>query len=62
MGPAMLDGWMARGLNAEKLMVLEPQPGKAIKALARRGLKLNPKGQSRAGRRHRDRGQAADRA
>ncbi len=44
MGQAMLDGWLARGLAAKKLMVLEPQPGKAIKALARRGLTLNPKG------------------
>ncbi len=43
MGQAMLDGWLARGLAPKKLMVLEPQPGKAIKALARRGLALNPK-------------------
>ena len=44
MGHAMLDGWLARGLDPRKLIVLEPQPGKAVKALARRGLKLNPKG------------------
>jgi pyrroline-5-carboxylate reductase len=44
MGSAMLDGWLAHGLSPKKLIVLEPQPGKAIKALARRGLKLNPKG------------------
>jgi pyrroline-5-carboxylate reductase len=44
MGQAMLDGWLARGLRANKLVVLEPQPGKAVKALARRGLKLNPQG------------------
>lgn len=44
MGQAMLDGWLARGLCANKLVVLEPQPGKAVKALARRGLKLNPQG------------------
>lgn len=43
MGGAMLDGWMARGLKANKLVVIEPQPGKSVKALARRGLKLNPK-------------------
>jgi len=43
MGGAMLDGWLARGLRPNKLVVLEPQPGKAVKALARRGLKLNPK-------------------
>ena len=46
MGSAMLDGWLARGLDPKKVVVLEPQPAKSIKALARRGLKLNPKGQS----------------
>jgi len=44
MGSAMLDGWLARGLNPKKIMVIEPQPSKAIKALTRRGLTLNPKG------------------
>lgn len=44
MGAAMLDGWLSRGLSPKKIVVLEPQPGEAIKALARRGLKLNPKG------------------
>jgi len=44
MGSAMLEGWLARGLNARKITVIEPQPAKAIEALARRGLKLNPKG------------------
>jgi pyrroline-5-carboxylate reductase len=48
MGTAMLDGWLARGLAARKLVVLEPQPGKSVKALARRGLKLNPKGKPSA--------------
>lgn len=43
MGGAMLDGWLARGLNPKKLIVIEPQPVKSIKALARRGLKLNPR-------------------
>jgi pyrroline-5-carboxylate reductase len=46
MGQAMLDGWIARGLHPKKLMVIEPQPGKAVKALTRRGLKLNPKGKA----------------
>jgi pyrroline-5-carboxylate reductase len=46
MGAAMLDGWLARGLAAKKLVVIEPQPGKAVKALTRRGLKLNPEGKS----------------
>ena len=40
----MLDGWIARGLAPKQIVVIEPQPDKAVKALARRGLKLNPKG------------------
>lgn len=44
MGGAMLDGWLARGLSAKKVVVVEPQPAREIKALARRGLRLNPKG------------------
>jgi pyrroline-5-carboxylate reductase len=44
MGQAMLEGWLARGLSARKVVVLEPQPVKSVKALARRGVKLNPKG------------------
>jgi pyrroline-5-carboxylate reductase len=43
MGSAMLDGWIARGLAPKRIVVIEPQPGKAVKTLARRGLKLNPK-------------------
>ncbi|MGB7259536.1 MAG: pyrroline-5-carboxylate reductase [Pseudolabrys sp.] len=43
MGGAMLDGWLARGLNPKKIAVLEPHPAKAIKALARRGVRLNPR-------------------
>ena len=58
---AMLEGWLARGLDPKKLVVIEPQPSKAIKALARRGLTLNPKGKAAAAARHRDRGEAADR-
>ena len=48
MGSAMLDGWIARGLAPKRVAVIEPQPGKAIKALARRGLTLNPKGNATA--------------
>jgi len=44
MGSALLDGWLARGLAPRKLIVLEPQPDKAVRSLARRGLTLNPKG------------------
>jgi pyrroline-5-carboxylate reductase len=46
MGGAMLDGWLARGINPKKLVVIELQPGKTVKALTRRGLKLNPKGKA----------------
>src|SRR4051794_16851245 len=41
MGGAMLDGWLSRGLPAGKINVIEPQPGKRVSALAKRGLKLN---------------------
>ncbi len=43
MGQAMLDGWLARELNARRLLVIEPQPVKTIKALTRRGATLNAK-------------------
>jgi pyrroline-5-carboxylate reductase len=43
MGSAMLDGWLARGLNAKRVVVIEPQPARTIKTLTRRGLALNPK-------------------
>jgi pyrroline-5-carboxylate reductase len=43
MGGALLGGWLARKLPPRKLVVLEPQPSKAIKALARRGVRINPK-------------------
>jgi pyrroline-5-carboxylate reductase len=42
MGGAMLDGWLARKLPPKQAVVYEPQPSKAIKALARRGVRLNP--------------------
>jgi pyrroline-5-carboxylate reductase len=48
MGSAMLDGWVARGLALKRIVVIEPQPTKAVKALARRGLTLNPKGKAGA--------------
>ena len=48
MGGAMLDGWIARGLALKRIVVIEPQPGKSVKALARRGLKLNPPGKAAA--------------
>src|SRR6185503_145122 len=44
MGGAMLEGWLARKLPPKKVVVLEPQPSRQIKALARRGVRINPKG------------------
>lgn len=46
MGAAMLTGWLSRGFDPRKLIVLEPQPAKAIAALTRRGVALNPKGKT----------------
>ena len=39
----MLDGWVARGLAPKRIVIVEPQPTKPVKALTRRGAKLNPK-------------------
>jgi pyrroline-5-carboxylate reductase len=44
MGGAMLEGWLARKLPPKKVVVLDPQPSKQIKALAKRGVRINPKG------------------
>ncbi len=48
MGFAMLEGWFARGLDPRKVTVLEPHPAKPVKALVRRGVRLNPKTASEA--------------
>lgn len=42
MGGAMLQGWVALGLDPRHASVLEPQPSAEIDALAERGLKINP--------------------
>jgi pyrroline-5-carboxylate reductase len=42
MGGAMLEGWLALGMAARSVVVLEPQPAGEIAALAGRGLRLNP--------------------
>jgi pyrroline-5-carboxylate reductase len=44
MGGALLDGWLGRKLSPKKVVVIEPTPSKPIKALARRGVRINPKG------------------
>ncbi|XIA67724.1 pyrroline-5-carboxylate reductase [Bradyrhizobium sp. TZ2] len=43
MGGAMLTGWLAGGLDANRAMVVEPYPSDEIKALAAKGIRLNPK-------------------
>jgi pyrroline-5-carboxylate reductase len=42
MGSAMLEGWLALGLDPRWAAVLEPQPTRELAALAGRGLRLNP--------------------
>ena len=63
MGSAMLEGWLALGLDPKSVVAIEPQPARELVALASRGLRLNPPAaHRRRSRRHRDRGQAAGRA
>jgi pyrroline-5-carboxylate reductase len=42
MGGAMLTGWLARGLDAKRVAVLEPYPSQEISALVTKGIRLNP--------------------
>ncbi|MCG6207944.1 pyrroline-5-carboxylate reductase [Rhodopseudomonas sp. HC1] len=41
MGGAMLTGWLAQGLDAGDVVVVDPQPSDEIKALTARGVRLN---------------------
>ena len=43
MGGAMLSGWLGGGLDAKRVMVIEPAPSAEIAALAAKGVRLNPK-------------------
>lgn len=43
MGGAMLTGWLARGLDPQRIVVIEPTPSADISALAARGVQVNPK-------------------
>ena len=43
MGGAMLTGWLAGGLDAKRVVVIEPMPSAEINALAAKGIRLNPK-------------------
>jgi pyrroline-5-carboxylate reductase len=42
MGGAMLTGWLAGGLDAKRVVVIEPYPSDEIKAFATKGVRLNP--------------------
>ena len=42
MGGAMLTGWLAGGLDARRVVVIEPHPSPEIGALAAQGVRLNP--------------------
>jgi pyrroline-5-carboxylate reductase len=48
MGGAMLTGWLARGLDPQRVIVVEPSPSPEISALAARGVRLNPQGTATA--------------
>jgi pyrroline-5-carboxylate reductase len=43
MGGAMLSGWLAQGLAATSVVVIEPHPSDDIRALLAKGVRLNPK-------------------
>jgi pyrroline-5-carboxylate reductase len=43
MGGAMLTGWLSGGLDAKRVVVVEPAPSAEIAALAAKGIALNPK-------------------
>jgi pyrroline-5-carboxylate reductase len=42
MGGAMLSGWLAQGLDARRVVVIEPYPSDEISALVTKGVGLNP--------------------
>jgi pyrroline-5-carboxylate reductase len=42
MGGAMLAGWLAQGLDARRVAVIEPHPSPEIDALVNNGIRLNP--------------------
>ena len=42
MGGAMLEGWIALGIDPARVAVLEPEPSSEVERLASAGLRLNP--------------------
>jgi pyrroline-5-carboxylate reductase len=43
MGGALLEGWLALGLDPARIAVIEPAPSPEVTALTRRGLRLDPR-------------------
>ena len=46
MGGALLAGWLAQGLDPVRIAVIEPHPSDDIRALAAKGISLNPSADS----------------
>jgi pyrroline-5-carboxylate reductase len=42
MGSAMLSGWLAQGLDAKQVVVIEPYPSDETRGFAAHGVRLNP--------------------
>jgi pyrroline-5-carboxylate reductase len=42
MGGALLEGWIALGVDPARIVVMEPQPTASIEAFVARGLRINP--------------------
>jgi pyrroline-5-carboxylate reductase len=42
MGGAMLSGWLAQGIDAQRIAVIDPQPSDEVRAVAAKGIRLNP--------------------
>jgi pyrroline-5-carboxylate reductase len=42
MGSALLTGWLARGLDPKRVIVIEPYPSDDIRSLVAGGIRLNP--------------------
>src|SRR5947199_8989317 len=42
MGGAMLEGWIALGIDPAKILVIEPKPSRELMKLVARGLRVNP--------------------
>jgi pyrroline-5-carboxylate reductase len=45
MGSAMLSGWLARGLDPRRIVIVEPHPSDEIRGFAAKGVRLNPAAQ-----------------